>query len=261
RYDPGNVRVPAHLPDQPEVREELAEYYQSVSRMDRGVGLLLEVLRELGLLDDTLISFVSDNGIPFPGAKTTLYAAGLHLPLMIAGPGQPQGRTNQAMASWIDVAPTILDWTQTRGPAGYKLPGRSLLPILGQDNPRGWDTVYASHQFHEITMYYPMRSIRTRTHSYILNLAHELEYPFASDLWGSKTWQGVLERNDPMLGKLRVADYLRRPREELYDLTKDPHELVNVAGDAAYADTLADLRGRVRAWQRLTNDPWTILYR
>src|SRR5438309_10793 len=147
---------------------------------------------------------------------------------------QPKGRTNQAMASWIDVAPTILDWTQTKGPAGYKLPGRSLLPILAEDNPQGWDAVYASHQFHEITMYYPMRSIRTRTHSYILNLAHELEYPFASDLWGSRTWQGVLARNDPMLGKLRVADYLHRPREELYDLTKDPHELVNVAGDAAY---------------------------
>src|SRR5262249_39656394 len=74
RYDPKNVVVPYHLPDTPEVRRELAEYYQSISRMDRGVGLLLEVLRETGHLDDTLIIFVSDNGIPFPGAKTTLYA-------------------------------------------------------------------------------------------------------------------------------------------------------------------------------------------
>src|SRR5262249_23538308 len=63
RYDPGKVVVPYHLPDTPEVRKELAEYYQSVSRMDRGVGLLLDVLRELGLLEDTLIIFISDNGI------------------------------------------------------------------------------------------------------------------------------------------------------------------------------------------------------
>src|SRR5262249_32813209 len=122
RYDPKDVVLPTHLPDQPEVREELAEYYQSVSRMDRGVGLLLEVLREMGHLEDTLIIFVSDNGIPFPGAKTTLYAAGVHLPLIVACPGQPKGRTSQAMASWIDVAPTVLDWTKTKGPA-YKFPG------------------------------------------------------------------------------------------------------------------------------------------
>src|SRR5205807_5818029 len=83
RYDPKSVIVPPHLPDQPDVREELAEYYQSASRMDRGVGLLLDVLREMGRLDDTLIIFVSDNGIPFPGAKTTLYAAGLHLPMLV----------------------------------------------------------------------------------------------------------------------------------------------------------------------------------
>ncbi len=259
RYDPGKVKVPAHLPDRPEVREELAEYYQAASRMDRGVGLLLDVLRELGQLDNTLIIFVSDNGIPFPGAKTTLYAAGLHLPLIVACPGLP-GRTNHAMASWIDVAPTILDWTKAKGPS-YQLPGRSLLPILAEEKTKGWDQVFASHQFHEITMYYPMRSVRTPAHSYILNLAHKLDYPFASDLWGSKTWQGILKRGDDMLGQRRVKDYVHRPPEELYDLAKDLNELKNLAGDPAYAEVLTDLRRRVREWQQATNDPWTILYR
>lgn len=260
RYDPKDVVVPYHLPDRPEVRRELAEYYQSVSRMDRGVGMLLEVLREAGRLDDTLIIFVSDNGIPFPGAKTTLYAAGIHLPLLIASPDHKGGRTNNALVSWCDIAPTVLECARVKGP-GYKLPGRSLLPILEDDDPKGWDAAFGSHQFHEITMYYPMRSVTTRKHKYILNLAHKLDYPFASDLWGSASWQGVLQRGDKMMGQRSVAAYLHRPKEELYELESDPNELKNLADDPAHAEVLSDLRRRMQAFQAETSDPWTILYR
>jgi N-sulfoglucosamine sulfohydrolase len=260
RYDPQKVIVPYHLPDRPEVRAELAEYYQSVSRLDRGVGMVIEALRAAGQLDNTLIIFLSDNGIPFPGAKTTLYAAGVHLPLIVSAPGGPRGRSNNAIVSWIDVAPTILDWTKAKGPT-YKLPGKSLLPILEQDNPKGWDSAFGSHQFHEITMYYPMRSLVTPRYKYILNLAPEREFPLPSDLWGSATWQGIRERKDAMLGQRRVADFLKRPREELYDLSKDPNELRNLAADASHQEALRDLRARLRAWQQETNDPWMILYR
>jgi N-sulfoglucosamine sulfohydrolase len=260
RYDPKYVPVPPHLPDRPEVRKELAEYYQSVTRMDRGVGLLLDALRDAGALDDTLIIFLSDNGIPFPGAKTTLYDAGIHLPLIVAGPGVPGGKTSQAMVSFVDIAPTVLDFAQVKGPK-YALPGQSLWPILGEEHPKGWDSIYASHQFHEITMYYPMRAIATEKHKLIVNLAPELEFPFASDLWGSLSWQGVRSRGDKSMGKLSVHAFLHRPREELFDLTNDPHELHNVASGPAYADVLRELRQRLTAWQHRTNDPWLILGR
>jgi N-sulfoglucosamine sulfohydrolase len=105
-----------------------------------------------------------------------------------------------------------------------------------------------------------MRSVQTRQYKYIVNLAHKLDYPFASDLWASPTWQGVLKRGDTMMGQRRVADYLQRPKEELYDTTHDPGELKNLAGDPAHAETLRDLRNRVRNWQRATDDPWAILY-
>ncbi len=259
-YDPAKVVVPYHLPDTPEVRKELAEYYQSVSRMDRGVGLLLDVLRETGQLENTLIIFVSDNGIPFPGAKTTLYAAGIHLPLLVAGPGLPQDNTSNALASYADLAPTILDWTKVKGPA-YALPGQSLLPLLGKGEVKKRDAVFASHQFHEITMYYPMRALITERYKLIVNLAPEREYPFASDLWGSATWQGIRKRGDKMMGQRSVAAYLHRPKEELYDLSKDPNELRNLASDPNHAEVLTDLRRRLRAWQAETNDPWRILYR
>ena len=260
RYDPDKVLVPPHLPDNPEVRRDLAEYYQSVSRLDRGVGLLLKTLEETGQLDNTLIIFMSDNGIPFPGAKTTLYEAGVHLPLIVAGPGVPQGRVNQAMVSWVDVAPSVLDWCRAKGPS-YPLPGKSFLPILKEDAPKGWDAVFGSHQMHEITMYYPMRSITTRTHKYIVNLDHAKAFPFASDLWGSPSWKSVRTSGVKMLGQRSVADYLHRPKEELFDLTKDPHEMKNVAQELANVAVLVELRQRLRAWQQDTKDPWTIVYR
>ena len=113
KYDPAALPVPYHLPDQPEVRAELAEYYQSVSRMDHGVGLLLKLLEETKTADNTLVIFLSDNGIPFPAAKTTLYDSGVHLPLLVRKPGQKAGVANPAMASWTDITPTILDWAES----------------------------------------------------------------------------------------------------------------------------------------------------
>ncbi|MBI3821431.1 MAG: sulfatase [Planctomycetes bacterium] len=260
KVDPKKVVVPYHLPDNDEVRKDLAEFYQSIQRMDRGVGMLLEVLRELGQLDDTLIIFISDNGIPFPGAKTTLYNAGIHLPMIVAGPGVPAGKTNNGLVSFIDIAPTILDFTKADGPK-YKLPGRSLMPIVNDDNPKGWDTVFGSHQMHEITMMYPMRTIVTPKYKLIANLDHAKEYPQASDLWGSPSWQSIRKTKGTMLGQRSVAAFLNRPREELYDLTTDPNELKNLASDPVHAKALTELRQRLRDWQQATADPWAILYR
>jgi N-sulfoglucosamine sulfohydrolase len=138
------------------------------------------------------------------------------------------------------------------------LPGKSILPILEQVKPAGWDEVYGSHQFHEITMYYPMRSIRTREYQYIVNYAHQLEFPHAVDLWESDTWQGVLKRRDMSIGERPIETFLHRPKEELYDLTTDPHELKNVAEDPSKMKILNELRTRLYEWQKRTSDPWLI---
>ena len=121
--------------------------------------------------------------------------------------------------------------------------------------------VYASHTFHEVTMYYPMRAVRTRSFKYIRNLAHQLDFPFAADLYNSPTWQGVLKRGDTLLGKRTIEQYVHRPAEELYDLTTDPNELKNLASDAAHAKTLSELRKTLRSWQERTADPWVVKYR
>jgi N-sulfoglucosamine sulfohydrolase len=255
-FDPNALPVPNHLPDTPDVRADLADYYQSITRMDHGVGLILKVLEDAKKLDDTLVIFLSDNGMPFPGAKTTLYDAGVHLPLVIRKPGQKAGITCNALASWTDIAPTVLDWSGVKPPAN--LPGKSLLPIVEESAPAGWDAVFASHQYHEVTMYYPMRMVRTRTHKYILNLANPLEYPSAADLWISPSWQGILKRGDTMMGQRPVKDFLHRAKEELFDLTVDPAEVTNLAADPACAKVRDDLRARLASWRKQMADPWLI---
>ncbi|MBN1341984.1 MAG: sulfatase [Phycisphaerae bacterium] len=258
-YRPEDIVVPRWLPDTPTVRKELVSYYRSVSRMDAGVGMILDALKEAGGAGNTLVIYISDNGPAFPGAKTTLYDPGIHLPLIVRCPTlRKTGIVNNAMVSWVDLVPTMLEWTGTKPPPG--LQGRSFLGILGQENPKGWDTIFASHTFHEITMYYPMRVIRTRDYKYILNLAHGLDYPFASDLYASPTWQEVLATKAETYGPRRVDAYLHRPREELYYLPSDPDEVKNVAGDPAHRKALEELRARLKAWQKKTKDPWIVKY-
>jgi N-sulfoglucosamine sulfohydrolase len=257
-YDPKDVIVPDFLPDIPECRAELAQYYQSVSRVDQGVGRLIEHLKKAGKYDNTVIIYISDNGIPFPGAKTTVYEPGINLPCIVRTPGQKnKGIRCDAMVTWADLTPTILDFAGAT-PGGSEFHGRSFRAVLEREHVEDWDTIYASHTFHEVTMYYPMRVVRERRFKLIWNIAAGLEYPFASDLWGSATWQATLRDKATLYGKRTVEAYLRRPRFELYDLETDPHEVKNLADDPQHQDTLARLKTKLKAFQQRTKDPWLL---
>lgn len=277
-YDPAEVIVPAWLPDTPATRAELAEYYQSVSRLDQGFGALVALLKESGVYDETLIIYMSDHGIAMPGAKTTVYEPGLRSPLIVRHPDvQQRGLVSDAMISWVDITPTLLDYAGVEEPVyqqhvrnaevehyvtlpeEHRLHGRSFLGIIDDVDPRGWDEVYASHTFHEIQMYYPMRVVRDRQYKLIWNIAHGLEYPFASDLWVSATWQHVYQQGpDAMYGVRTVDAYINRPAFELYDIAADPFESTNLAADPAYAEVLATYQAKMRAFQERTSDPWVL---
>jgi N-sulfoglucosamine sulfohydrolase len=258
-YSPASIRVPPFLPDLPAVRADLAEYLQAVSRLDQGVGRLMEVLRETGHEQDTLVIFLSDNGSPFPGAKTNLYEPGMHLPLIVRAPGGTPGVVSEALVNWTDVVPTILEFAGMRN-AEAAFHGRSFLGVLNQERPEGWDTVFASHTFHEVTMYYPMRVIRTRQYKLIQNVAWPLEFPFASDLYGSPTWQAVLSAKVDKVGRRSREQLLHRPHYELYDLLADPDETENLAERAEFKPVLNELQTRLRQWQEETQDPWVVKY-
>jgi N-sulfoglucosamine sulfohydrolase len=260
-FNPKDVIVPPYLPNIPQCRDELAKYYGSVQRADKGLVRLIEILKETGHWDNTLVIYISDNGIAFPGAKTTLYEPGMRLPCVVRNPhAKKKGVVTNAMVTWADITPTILDSAGAL-PKKPNFHGRSFLRVLQEKNPKGWDEIYASHTFHEITMYYPMRVVRTRRYKLIWNIAHKLDYPFASDLWASATWQAVLKRGDKVYGKRNIEAYIHRPKFELYDLENDPHEINNLADDPKHAKVLEELKGKLKAFQRRTKDPWILKWK
>ncbi|MBC8326661.1 MAG: sulfatase [Verrucomicrobia subdivision 3 bacterium] len=282
-YDPAKVTVPPFLPDTPETRAELAQYYQSTSRVDQGLGRLMEILKKNGKWENTIIIFTSDHGMAFAGGKTTVYEGGLRVPFIVRNPYQKErGNTNNAMLSFVDIVPTLLDFAGgydaktgaakpelAMMPAGrgtkkgpYKFHGRSFLPILADKNPKDWDQVNASHTFHEIQMYYPMRVVRDRKYKLIWNIAHPLPYPFASDLWAAPSWQAQWKKGQSApYGKKTVREYINRPQFELFDISADPNEAVNLATDAKYAKVLEEYKAKLKKFQQDTQDPWVLKWR
>ena len=255
RYDPAELPVPPWLPDVPEARDELAAYYEAVSRFDACVGRCLETLAEAGRAADTLVIVTSDHGMPFPGAKASSYDGGHRCPLLIAHPdGRGAGLRCDGLVNWLDLAPTVFDFCGVETP--QRMAGRSLLPILGEERPAGWDEVFFSHCFHEVTNDYPYRVLRGRRYKYVYNDIAERPLPMPSDLYRSATWQAVLERGLTHMGVRRVDAVLHQERERLFDLELDPHETTNRFDDPAYADVAREMREKVIDMQRATGDPW-----
>ena len=253
-YHPADVPVPDFLPDHPAVREELAEYYRAISRLDQGIGMVLQELERAGHAEDTLVICMSDHGMPFPGAKASSFDTGHHCPLFIASPEQRRrGHTNDALLNWCNLMPTILDWCEVEPP---ELPERSLLPILDDEHPTGWDQTWFSHCFHEITNYFPYRVLRGRQYKYTRVLFPELTTPLPSDLYRSPTWHTVTSEGLELMGQRPTERFLHREAEELIDLEADPLEAVNLIDEPALADIAESHRQAVRQWRRETNDLW-----
>jgi N-sulfoglucosamine sulfohydrolase len=287
-FEPDQVIVPAFLTDTPETRGELAQYYQSISRIDQGIAKLVEVLRSSDMYDKTMIVFTSDHGMAFAGAKTTVYEAGLRVPFIVRNPySQQRGVQTQALVSHIDVTPSLLDFaggldTEKNAPTKIiaavdildqgsrnnrdnhsgpfkfdRYHGESWMSVLDDPTSNHWDTIVASHTFHEIQMYYPMRAIRDTKYKLIWNIAHPLPFPFASDLWAAASWQAQYQQGlDARYGQKTVGEYIQRPEFELYDMQSDPNEAKNLAKDPAFADTLEAYKKKLRDKQAELEDPW-----
>lgn len=256
-FRPEDVMVPAYLPDTPATRAELAEYYQSIARLDQGIGRLVALLKAAGKYENTLIFYLSDNGEAFPGSKTTLYEPGIRLPFLVKTPGAIRpGTVQSAMISWVDITPTLLEAAGVEANQA-EFDGRSFFSGLDGRTLPDRDVVYASHTFHEITMYYPMRMVRTTRYKLIHNLAHELTFPASRDLGQSPTWRSVRVAGEKKFGRRAIAAYLHRPEFELYDLEQDPDECVNLADDPARQPLLRELQAKLAAFRESTQDPFT----
>ena len=269
-----DARLPASLPDHPVVRSDVLDYLAEIERFDRDLATMLATLEERGLLDDTIVVVTSDHGMPFPRAKTTLYDEGTRVPLAIRWPaGASGGRTVEDFVSLTDLAPTFL------GAAGVAVPGdmtgRSLLPVLRSEASGVVDAtrdhVVIGIERHTVARSdargYPSRALRERGFLYVRNLGPSRwpagdPPPFEmtpgrvyGDIDGGPTKRLLLAEKDGAAARCFALSCARRPAEELYALADDPGQLVNVAGDARYAETLARLRARLSAALIETGDP------
>ncbi len=260
-YSATEVKVPPFLPDTPTCRAELAQYYESISRIDQGLGRLVAILKDREIYDNTIVIFTSDHGMAFPGGKTTLYEPGMRVPMIVHDPRvAKRGLRSNAMLSHVDLVPTILDMAESLGAGEHKpkdFHGRSWASLTDGRTADDRDTVYASHTFHEIQMYYPMKVVHGERYKLIWNIAHQLPYPFASDLWAAPTWQMQYKQGlQTMYGKRTVERYIHRPQFELFDLVEDPHETLNLSDSPEHQKLLSEMKAELKAFQKRTKDPW-----
>ncbi len=232
---------PAPLPDTPEVRQDMADYKASARILDQGIGAVLDALDRNGLAENTLVINTTDHGLAFPGMKCGLTDRGIGVLLIMRGPaGFIGGRVIDAMISQIDIYPTICDILGIEAPAW--LQGRSIMPLVREEAAQINDEVFAEVTYH--AAYDPQRAVRTQRWKYIRrfdgrerHVLPNVDDSPSKDLWLAHDWQ-----NRPM------------PQEQLYDLLFDPHEMANLAMDPAYAETLAEMRGRLDGWMQRTGD-------
>jgi arylsulfatase A-like enzyme len=219
----------------------MAEFKASARSLDQGIGAVLHALHDFGLVENTIVICTTDHGIAFPGSKATLFDRGTGVMMIVRGPGFPPGKVIDAPVSHLDVYPTLCDVSGAEHPSW--LQGSSLLPLVRGEVDSLHEAIFTETTYH--AAYQPHRAIRTERWKYIRRF-DEYPHPVLANCDDSDTKDLLVAAG---WGEQEV------PEEQLYDLVLDPQEGNNLAGDAAKADVLAELRERLEAWMRETEDP------
>ncbi len=256
-YDPANVVVPPYLVDGPVTRQDIADFYHEITRLDRFVGKVREELERQGVAENTYIIFTADNGRPFPRCKTRLYDSGTKTPLIVWRPGTIGPARTESLVSAIDIAPTVLELAGVA--IDPRVQGVSFAPILADPTATTRDYAFAEHNWHVGQAH--ERSVRFGDWLYIRNSRPDLQSlcvesgPSVSagkELWDAQAAGRLSEHQQDVFLK-------RRPVEEFYNVKDDPHQLRNLAENPLVArvnesDTLAHLRQALDRWTEETGD-------
>ncbi len=254
---PDEVEVPDFLENLPAVRQEVADYFTCVHRLDETVGAVMRELKAAGHEEDTLVMFFGgDHGMAFPFGKANVYEASSQATLILRWPGTvPAGTTDEEhMVSTIDFAPTLLEAAGL--PALDRIDGRSFLPVAKGGRQDGRDVVLT--MFHQTASKrsLEMRCIRTRKAAYIWNAWSNGEHQYRAENMTGQTWKAMLAAaaTDPKIRE-RCDFYLHRTPEEFYQLGGDPSERANRIADPECAAEVKAMRGRLAGWMERVNDP------
>lgn len=260
-YQPDGIEIPCFLPDLPDVRLEMAEYFTSVHRCDETVGKLLQALEEAGLADQTLVMFMSDNGMALPFAKTNCYRASTRTPWIVRWPGKVKPGTvdSRHMISGIDLMPTLL--AALRLPPVEGMDGRSLLPVLEGRNQEDRDRVFTVFHATAGKGDYPMRSVQDHRFGYIFNAWADGKTEFRNESQSGLTMKAMsaAARTDEAVAA-RVKHFLYRAEEEFYDYETDPCALKNLIDDPRHRSRIEAFRKELHQWMLAVKDPLLAKY-
>ena len=268
-----DASVPPFYPDNETIRSDLLDYYFEIEWFDGQLGKMIDLIERAGELENTFILVTSDNGMPFPRTKATLYEDGIRMPFAVQWPARiPGSRTIDDLISFVDVAPTFLE------AAGLKplpeMTGRSLLPMLISnqsgtlDLERNYILMGKERHNHARAenVGYPIRAIRTKQYLYLRNLKPQRwpmgEPPgyYCHTKMINPTKAYILEHKEDSARYYYQITFAKRSKEELYDIQKDPHCLNNLAANSELAEMKNQLWMRLR--DRLTEqgDPRMLGY-
>jgi arylsulfatase A-like enzyme len=241
--NPKYIQPPPGVPDTPETRQDMAGYHSSARHLDKGIGQVLDALERYGYKENTLIISTTDHGISFPEMKCDLRDAGWGVSLIMRGPGDfAPGTVCDAMVSHLDIFPTICELVGIDKPKW--LEGKSLLPLLRGESPELHDELFAEVNYH--AAYEPKRAVRTKRWKYIrrydgrtTTVLPNCDYGPSKQLWLDYGWQ---------------KEHLES-EECLFDLIFDPMEHNNLVHDPAHQQVLTEMRSRLEAWMKRTDDP------
>ncbi len=241
--------------DHPELRQQTADHYNSMNRLDTLVGDLLDTLEASGKRENTLVIYLGDHGADLLRGKRNSYEGGLRIPMIASWPGvMKAGQVRQELVSTIDLFPTILEATGVVAPSG--LPGRSMLALLKGEALAWREHLFAEWHLHGLFNFYPQRSVRDDRFKLIHNLVPSMENPevdFATNRYFKEVSKSIGQSNDSVSAAYRLMKH--PPEFELYDLQRDPYEFINLSEEGDYQQILAELKRELVAWREDTNDP------
>ena len=259
QYNPAKLTIPPYLVDTKEMRQSLTRYYAEITDLDREVGQCMKILKDSQKVNSTAMIFTTEQGAQYPGCKWTCYENGLSVGFIVRWPGVVKaGSVTDAMIHYVDIVPTLIE--MAGGKAIEGLDGRSFLGVMqGKTMQHNKETYGVHTQMNAIgspPTGYAVRSVRAGKWKYIMNLNHKVTFNNAltkndkENYWAS--WVHAAETN-PGAARL-VERYLNRPPEELYDLSKDPYELNNLAEEKTNSKVKDRLKKQLQNWMASQGD-------
>ena len=248
---PESVTLPPYYPRDPVLLQDWAEYLDCIRYCDKQLGRILKRLEDEGILDQTCIIFMGDNGISHARGKQFLYDEGIHTPFIVRGPGIPKGEVREDLVSLLDMAPTSLAWAHLPVP-----PWMQGCDIFAPGYVKR-DAVFAARDRTDETVD-RIRSVRTGQFKYIRNffpqrpMLQPNAYKDDKEIIKRLRELHAQGKLDALQEKLLFSP--TRSPEELYDVKADPFETMNLAADPKHAETLKTLRARLDSWMKETND-------